>query len=69
MKPAEQLVVQYGHSSDAQLPVHERIALYRALAVVSKSDDMTAHFFQCADDLAAAEQKIGQLLLNFRRKA
>lgn len=65
MKTDEQLVVELGHFRDAQLSADARIRCYRALAATTASQVLAAHFHQCADDLAAAEQKIGQRVLAF----
>ncbi len=67
MTCAEQLVIELGHAGDKVSTVEARIARYRAIAATSASHAITAHFFQCADDLAAAEQKIGQRTLDFGR--
>lgn len=69
MKSSEETVVEFVHSADARLTAGERIHLYRSFASTTNSEELAKHFFECADDLTAAEQKVGQLLLNFKRRA
>lgn len=65
MKSNAQIVVEGAHCADEHLPVARRIEWYRALAATTASHSLAAHFHHCADDLAAAEQKIGQRTLDF----
>ena len=62
---AEHLVIEHGHSLDDVAPVKRRINLYRALASTTGNKQIAAHFFQCADDLAAGEEKVGQRRFQF----
>lgn len=69
MTKPEEIVLELGHAADAVLSVRDRIARYRAIAATSRSEELIRHFFECADELAAVEEAVGQLVLNFRRKA
>jgi hypothetical protein len=64
MNADEKRVIEFGHSADAVAPLSERIAIYRSLARTTARPRIAAHFFGCADELAAAEARIGQMLLD-----
>lgn len=64
MKTAEEYVVELGHLID-RLPIEQRVQYYRALARTTASQAIAEHFFACADDLSATEDRIGQRTLNF----
>jgi len=62
---AAKRVVSFVHEADARLTIEARIQLYRAFAKVTSSENLAAHFHQCADDLEAAEARCGQRVINF----
>lgn len=66
--PAEQLVVDFVHSGDKASTIEQRVARYRAFAATSNSTSVAAHFFCCADELAAVEEKIGQKTIEFAKE-
>lgn len=68
MKTPHQIVVERVHCTDAAMTVAQRIELYRAIAETTSSAFVAAHFFRCADELDAAEKKIGQRTLDFGRE-
>lgn len=67
MKANERTVIEGIHRFDTSLTLIERVRLYRAIASTSSSENVARHFHISADDLAAADEKIGQRLLVFRR--
>ncbi|QYM80263.1 hypothetical protein K0B96_06520 [Horticoccus luteus] len=65
MTASEQEMIRLGHVQDHLQCVNARIRTYRAIANTTSSAVVAEHFHQCADDLAAAEQKIGQRVMGF----
>lgn len=69
MNRSEQIVVDSVHAAGAAVPATARIEIFRAHARTTAHDRIAKHFFECADELAAAEQRCQQLVLDFKRRA
>lgn len=61
----ETLIVDFLHEATADMPVRRKVEVFRAFGALVTDEAVASHLYAVADELAAADNRAKQLLLNF----